>query len=84
MLKRKRINPDPLHPVMRAYEQIPIRFVDINLEAALEIAAAHDLYAYDAYILACARENRCSLISLDKGLLHAARAAGVDFWEVPT
>ena len=83
MLKRKRINPDQLHPVMRAYEQIPIRFVDINLEAALEIAAAHDLSAYDAYILACARENRCSLISLDKGLLHAARAAGVDFWEVP-
>jgi predicted nucleic acid-binding protein len=45
--------------------------------------SAHDLYAYDAYIIACAQENQCSLISLDKGLLQAARVAGVSFLEVP-
>lgn len=76
--------PRDLRPIIRAYEQIPIRFVEVDLQRALEIAVDHDLYAYDAYIIACARENRCSLISLDKGLLQAARAAGVGFLEVPS
>jgi len=84
MLKRKRITHGQLHPVISAYEQIPLRFVDVDLQDALEIAAAHDLYAYDAYIIACARENRCNLISLDKNLLQAAKAAGVGILEVPS
>ena len=84
MLKRRRMTHDQLHPVINAYEQIPIRFIDIELQGALEIAAAHDLYAYDAYIIECARENRCSLISLDRSLIQAARAAGVGVLEVPS
>jgi len=84
MLKRKRMTHGQLHPVINAYEQIPIRFIDIELQGALEIAAAHDLYAYDAYIIECARESRCSLISLDRSLVQAARAAGVGVLEVPS
>jgi predicted nucleic acid-binding protein len=84
MSKRKRLDADQLRPVIRAYEKIPIRFVDVDLQGSLEIAASHDLYAYDAYVIACARENRCKLISLDKGLLHAARAVGVGLLEVPS
>ncbi len=84
MLKRKRIDIDHLRPVIRAYEKIPIRFIEVDLQGSLEIAASHDLYAYDAYVIACARENRCKLISLDKGLLRAARAAGVGLLEVPS
>jgi predicted nucleic acid-binding protein len=84
MLKRRRMTHDQLHPVINAYEQIPIRFIDIELQGALEISAAHDLYAYDAYIIECARENRCSLISLDRRLVQAARAAGVGVLEVPS
>lgn len=83
MLKRKRMAVDQLRQVIRAYGKIPIRFVDVDLEGSLEIAASHNLYAYDAYVIACARENRCKLISLDKGLLHAARAVGVGLLEVP-
>ena len=83
MLKRKRMAADQLRPVIRAYEMIPIRFVDVDLQNSLEIAAAHDLYAYDAYVIACAQENRCKLISLDKGLLRAAKAAGVGLLEDP-
>jgi predicted nucleic acid-binding protein len=84
MLKRKRIDADQLRPLIRAYEKIPIRFIDVDMEGSLEIAASHDLYAYDAYVIACARENRCKVISLDKGLLHAARSAGVGLLEVPS
>jgi len=52
------------------------------MEMAMDIAAQYDLYAYDAYVIACARENRCSLISLDKNLLQAARKARVSILEV--
>jgi predicted nucleic acid-binding protein len=83
MLKRNRINREQVRIVLGAYEEIPIRFVEIDLSTAMELAADHDLYAYDAYILACARENRCGLISLDKGLLKAARRAGLSIVEVP-
>jgi predicted nucleic acid-binding protein len=83
MLKRSRITLEQVRVVLKAYEQIPIRFAEIDLSTAVELAAKHGLYAYDACILACARENRCSLISLDKGLLRAARAAGLSVVEVP-
>lgn len=84
MLKRKRITAEQAVAVLRAYDQIPIRFVDLDLPAALEVAAEYDLYAYDAYVIQCAVTNRCALISLDRGLLHAAKRAHVKTVEVPT
>jgi predicted nucleic acid-binding protein len=84
MLKRKRITAQQALAVLRAYDQIPIRFVDVDLTAALEVAAEHDLYAYDAYVIHCAAMNHCALVSLDKGLLYAAKRAHVKTMEVPT
>ncbi len=83
MLKRKRITPQQAMAVLTAYDQIPIRFVDLDLSAALEVAGEYDLYAYDAYVIQCATANHCALVSLDKGLLHAARKAHVKTVEVP-
>jgi len=82
MLKRRRITAQQVMTVFEAYDQIPIRFVDLDLSAALEIAAEHDLYAHDAYVIHCASANHCALISLDKGLLHAAKKARVKALEV--
>ena len=82
MLRRKRINLAQIRSLLKTYEEIPIRFVEVDLLDAMEIAAVHSLYAYDAYILSCARENRCKLISLDRGLLNAARNAGLSTIEV--
>ena len=41
-----------------------------------------NLYAYDAYVICCAMVNRCALISLDTGLVQAAKLAEVDIVEV--
>ena len=82
LLKRNRIVVDQIQVILRAYNQIPIRFIDVDLEASLQIAAENDLYAYDAYIIACARANHCSLISLDKALCKAAFKAQVNVLEV--
>jgi predicted nucleic acid-binding protein len=82
MRKKRRIAPDQIAAVLAAYASIPIRFIDVDLTLSLKIAAEHDLYAYDAYVLACARENGCRLITLDKGLLEAAKDARIGILEV--
>lgn len=82
MLKRKRISIGQIKAVLLAYEKIPIRFRDVDMELAMDIASEHDLYAYDAYIIACAQEIRCGLISLDRNLLYAAKKARVSIVEV--
>ncbi len=48
MLKRKRITVSEVKRVLTAYDRIPIRFVDVELPDAMEIAGKQGLYACDA------------------------------------
>ena len=83
MLKRKRISTVQAEGVLRHYEKIPIRFVDVSLFESIRISSERKIYAYDAYLIACALDQRCRLISLDKALLQAARDSGSQTIEVP-
>ncbi|MCC6525678.1 MAG: type II toxin-antitoxin system VapC family toxin [Polyangiaceae bacterium] len=77
LLKRRRATLAQAQHALVAYAAIPIRLIDIDLALALEISAKHALYAYDAYLVACALTQRAPLLTLDHGLARAARAAGV-------
>lgn len=81
-IRRGRLNLDQAKHFIGVYEQIPIQFVEVSLGAALEIAEGCGIYAYDAYMIACAQKYRCPLLTLDKGLIRAAREAGVEALEV--
>jgi predicted nucleic acid-binding protein len=83
MIKRKRITGAEAQSAIQQYGLIPIRFIEVSLKESLAIATKHKLYAYDAYVIACAQSDRCKLISLDRALLQAAIAAGVGIVEVP-
>lgn len=83
LLRRKRITRSDLESLLAAYDAISIRFVDVDLGAALELAADHALYAYDAYLLACAISQRAPLLTLDQTLSRAAHAAGIRSVELP-
>jgi predicted nucleic acid-binding protein len=83
MIKRQRITTAQAMKALDAYERIPIRFIETSLHEAVTIAGKQGLYAYDAYLVACAKDQRCSLISLDKALLKAATDVGVSVIEVP-
>ena len=83
MLKRGRMNTVQATGVLKNYERIPIRFVEVSLSESIQISAERKIYAYDAYLIACARDQRCRLISLDKALLQAAKDSGVKTVEVP-
>jgi predicted nucleic acid-binding protein len=83
MLKRGRITLVQAESILKNYEKIPIRFVEVSLHESIRISADRKIYAYDAFLIACARDQRCRLISLDKALLQASMDSGVQVVEVP-
>lgn len=82
MFKRRRLTLRQARKALRAYLQIPIRFCDTDLGLALELAERLDIYAYDAYMIACALERRCPLLTLDAGLASVAADADVEVVEI--
>lgn len=63
--------------VLREFETIPLRTVPLDQAKALEIAEDEEIYAYDAYMLACAHRHSSPLLSLDLALRSIARRRGV-------
>ncbi len=82
MLKRNRITLQQAEAALELYQQIPITLVDVDLKQALELSNRLKIYAYDAYLIACALNQGCELVTLDGGLSYAAKAAGVTVVEV--
>jgi predicted nucleic acid-binding protein len=82
MLRRGRITLEQARRAIRIYYQIPIRLVDLELLDALDIAAQHSIFAYDAYLIACAERYRLPLMTLDRGLVTVARSRGTTLIEV--
>ena len=82
MIKRKRITIAEAEKAIENYNQIAIRFVDIDLVEALRLAEMLTIYAYDAYLLKCAQASNCALLTLDHGLVRAAKRANIKVLEV--
>ena len=77
MLRHERIAVAEAIQAIKLYQQIPIRFVEVELEESLKIAEALAIYAYDAYLIRCALKYKSPLISLDRNLVKAAKEMGV-------
>ena len=82
MFKRKAIELPAAIKALNAYREIPIRLIDIDLVQALHLSHQLNVYAYDAYILACAVNQRAPLLTLDRGLRERARDLKLDVLEV--
>ncbi|HBD09757.1 MAG TPA: toxin-antitoxin system, toxin component, PIN family protein [Syntrophobacteraceae bacterium] len=54
----------------------------MELTTAIQLSHRLQIYAYDAYIPACALKNNCPLISLDSRLVDTAQKAGIEVLEV--
>lgn len=68
--------------VIREFAQILIRRTAIRLAEALDLAAEFNLYAYDAYILDCARQYHTPLLSLDLKMIALAKELHITTLEV--
>jgi len=73
-VKRERLTLEQATFALRIVQSIPVRLLQTDLEWALILAARHRIYAYDAYLLACAERRRAPLITLDGRLKDVARA----------
>ena len=82
MFKRKAIELSAAIKALKVYGEIPIRLIDIDLVQALQLSQQLNVYAYDAYILACAVNQRAPMLTLDPGLRERARDLKLDVLEV--
>lgn len=84
MFKRRVIGIKEALPLLEAYAAIPIRMAEVGLKQAVELSAKLNVYAYDAYVLACAINQGAPLLTLDGGLRERARELKLDVLEVNT
>jgi predicted nucleic acid-binding protein len=82
MFKRRAIDLSQALALLEAYRAVPIRLAEIALTQAVEIAASLKIYAYDAYVIACALNHRAPLLTLDQTLAAHARSLSIDVPEV--
>ncbi len=82
MFKRQKIDVEVAKRALKAYQEIPVKFIDVPLEQALELSYSQKIYAYDAYLIQCAQQTSTSLLTLDKGLKTVAKNIGIQVLEV--
>jgi predicted nucleic acid-binding protein len=82
MFKQRRISVNEAVGALELYRQMLVRLVDVDLEATIRLSDRLHIYAYDAYMIQCALESDGQLLTLDRGLKTAARAAGIILTEV--
>ena len=82
MIKRSRVSLGDATTCLKAYAEIPLRLVEVDLVQALAIVEAHRIYAYDAYLLACAIRFASPLLTLDKALQKLAGSMGIKVLEI--
>ncbi len=82
MFKRRAIGVKEALQLLEAYAAIPIRLAAVSLKQAVELSARLNVYAYDAYVLACAINQKGPLLTLDGGLKERASELKLDVLEV--
>jgi len=82
MLKRRAIELDDAVRILDAYAGIPIRLLDPTLRQATELSHRLNIYAYDAYVIGCAINQRAPILSLDSLLKERARTLKIETIEV--
>jgi predicted nucleic acid-binding protein len=82
LCKCARIDLAQAKAALQSYRAIPIRLADVDLEVVVQLAKEQDVYAYDAYMLECARKYRTPLLSLDGPQRLVAQRLGIEVLEV--
>lgn len=65
MFKQRRLELAEAQCGLRIFGTIPLRYVEVDMENALALAARLSIYAYDAYFLDCALRHAASLLTID-------------------
>jgi predicted nucleic acid-binding protein len=82
MFKRKAIELEEALRVLDGYAAITVRLVDPSLRQTVQLCRELNVYAYDAYVIACAINQRAPILSLDNVLKERARSLKLNVIEV--
>ena len=82
MFKRRTNELDDALRALNGYAAVPIRLLDPSLREAVQLCQELNIYAYDAYVIACAINQRAPILSLDNVLKERARSIKLDVLEV--
>ena len=81
MVKRKRLTKVEALEAENVTNLIPVRLVSVDIHRSLKIAVEHNIYAYDAYFLQCAKVYSLPLLTLDKRMKQVAKQIGIQVLE---
>ena len=81
MIRKRTLDADEVLSAWDAVQAIPVELRRIDIRAALGMASRFNIYAYDAYFIACAAVLRCPLLTLDRQMKTVAREIGIDVLE---
>ena len=84
LFKRRRIDRAQAELALESFRKIPVRLPQLEIESSVLLAERHDVYAYDAYVIECARRYQTPLLSLDRRQCEVARNEGIATLEVDT
>jgi len=82
LMRRELLESSQAASAVEVFERIPIRFAEVELSSIVRLLNIHSMWAYDAYVIECARKYRTPLMSLDKTQRRIATAEGVDIVEI--
>ena len=82
LIKRKKLSEKLGLDVIEEFAKIPIQSVDVDMKMVISLVGKHSIYAYDAYMIISAKQNKIPILSLDKGLLEVARKEKLGIVEV--
>jgi len=82
LFKRGRINLAQAEKAMESFQAIPVQLTDVDIREAVKLSHEYGIYAYDAYVLECARRHGTPLLSLDNPQCTVARQLGIEVLEV--
>lgn len=81
MVKRKKLTKAEALEAENITNRIPVRLVSVDIHHSLQIAVEHNIYAYDAYFLQCAKGYSFPLLTLDKRMKQVAEQLGIQILE---
>jgi predicted nucleic acid-binding protein len=80
--KRRLMTLDEAHDALDYFARIAAQEISVDPHQVIELAHTLDIYAYDAYPIAVALNQRSPFLSLDGGQNDAARRAGVEVVDI--
>lgn len=82
LFRRSRIRADEVLVIWDIINKVPVELKPVEIRTALQLVSEHDIYAYDACFLECARHWRSPLLTLDRGMSSIAVKENIQVLEV--